>query len=189
MMGEKAATNEVINQLVNVLEDQSENVRWSASETLGMMGGKAATNEVIGKFLVLMKSDTDLTFGYTVKAVHKILNSSGVIRQLDPKIMAELCFWEGGSLWLENIPAEHLLEIFLTTKNSDWLCVVARVTLVKGVAVTAMEYKALVYVEKESLELVFPNLELRQQLIEALTNQAKELHLFFEMPSEDGDHS
>jgi hypothetical protein len=51
MIGQKAATNEVISKLVNALGDESGDVRWYACKALGEMGEKAATNEVITKLL------------------------------------------------------------------------------------------------------------------------------------------
>jgi hypothetical protein len=84
---------------------------------------------------------------------------------------------------------EYLLDVFFTKKNPDWLSVVTRLTLMKGVAVTVTEDKAVVYGEKEPLELVFPSVELRLQLIEAFTNQGKELHLIFDGLLEVGDQS
>ena len=59
-MGEKAATNEVINKLASAVEDQDETVRGNACKSLGQMGEKAATNEVINK-LVSALEDRDKT--------------------------------------------------------------------------------------------------------------------------------
>ncbi|CAF1559758.1 unnamed protein product [Didymodactylos carnosus] len=50
-MGEKAATNEVIDRLVNALGDKDEDVRNGACEALGNMGEKSATNGVIDRLV------------------------------------------------------------------------------------------------------------------------------------------
>jgi HEAT repeat protein len=57
-MGEKAATNEVINRLLLILGDADDAVRSSVCQALGEMGEKAATNEVINRLLLLL-GDTD----------------------------------------------------------------------------------------------------------------------------------
>ncbi|CAF4192234.1 unnamed protein product, partial [Rotaria sordida] len=57
-MGEKAATNEVINRLVSALGDENSDVRSSVCDALGEMGEKAATSEVINR-LVCTLGDED----------------------------------------------------------------------------------------------------------------------------------
>jgi hypothetical protein len=150
-----------------------------------MLGEKAATNEVISKFVVLMNSATFYSFRLPI-TVAKILNSLAVIRQLDPELILELCLLEEGIECLKNISTQDLLNLFFATKNSDWLSVLTAFTLLNGVAVTATENKIAVYNEKETLYSGFPSLELRQQLIDAFTNQAKRLHLFFDIAAEVG---
>jgi HEAT repeat protein len=58
-MGEKAATNEVINRLLLLLSDANHSVRSSACEALWNMGEKAATNEVINRLLILLGDTND----------------------------------------------------------------------------------------------------------------------------------
>jgi len=57
-MGEKAATNEVVNRLVILLGDTNYYVRWNACSALLKIAEKAATNEAINKVVVLL-GDTD----------------------------------------------------------------------------------------------------------------------------------
>jgi hypothetical protein len=57
MMGEKAATNEVISKLLSALGDKTEYVRWGASEALGEISEKAATNEVSSKLVSALGDD------------------------------------------------------------------------------------------------------------------------------------
>ena len=56
-MGEKAATDEVIEKLVSALGDQNVWVRSSACEALCSMGEKAATNEVTEKLVSALGDD------------------------------------------------------------------------------------------------------------------------------------
>ncbi|CAF4242799.1 unnamed protein product, partial [Rotaria sordida] len=51
MMGDKAATSDVINRLVSALGDQGLDVRDSARYALGEMGEKAATSEMINRLM------------------------------------------------------------------------------------------------------------------------------------------
>jgi hypothetical protein len=53
-MGERAATNEVINRLLLLLGDTNAPVRRSAFKALGKMGERAANNEVINRLLRLL---------------------------------------------------------------------------------------------------------------------------------------
>jgi hypothetical protein len=57
-LGEKAATNEVINKLLHLLGSTNYSVRISACQALGEIGEKAETNEVINSLLALL-DDTD----------------------------------------------------------------------------------------------------------------------------------
>jgi hypothetical protein len=66
----------------------------------------------------------------------------------------------------------------------DWLPVVTQFTLLAGVAVTAAKDKLVIYGRKEPLELPIPNSDVRQQLVESFTDQAKRLYLAFESASE-----
>ncbi|CAF1117343.1 unnamed protein product [Adineta steineri] len=50
----KAATNEIIHRLINLLDDTNNEVRKRACYTLGRMGDKAATNEVIHRLIHLL---------------------------------------------------------------------------------------------------------------------------------------
>jgi HEAT repeat protein len=71
-MGEKAATNEVINKLVSALGDQSDHVRKYACSALGKMGEKAATNEVISKLASALGDKRDYVRIYACEALVKI---------------------------------------------------------------------------------------------------------------------
>jgi len=68
-MGEKAATNEVIEKLVSALEDKHYSVRYSACRALGKMGEKAATNEVIEKLVSALGDQDDTVRGSACKAL------------------------------------------------------------------------------------------------------------------------
>jgi hypothetical protein len=181
-MGEKAATNEVLNKVVSALGDESEDLRSTAINALGKMGEKAATNEVIGKLVVMMKSDNKNRWRF-VYAIEQILNSSYALRQLDLKIIVELWWLEENIDCLKNISVEDLLGVFSDNKDTDYMSMLAEFALFKGVAVTASKEKVVLYGEKEPSELVFGSLEFHQQLLEAFRNQRKRLQLFFEMTS------
>ncbi len=183
-MGEKAATNEVISKLVSALDDESERVRESACEALGKMGEKAATNEVISKLMVRINSDDLSILSKARSTISSILSSSVTITQLAPEIVSDICLWKYGSDCLRNVSEDQLINIFFTTKNPSWLAAMTQFTLLKGAAVTAIEDKVVVYGSKEPLEILVPNLQLCRQLTEAFTDEAKRLHLYYEMPSE-----
>jgi HEAT repeat protein len=181
LMGEKAGTNEVIGKLVSALGDERNYVRVSACQALGKMGEKAGTNEVISKLVAVMNSDDRLFFNEYANAVKNILSSIAIVRQLDPKLIVDLCLSEAGLYCLENVPVDELIDIFLTTKIVGLLSRISVFMLRQGAAMTTTEDKLVLYDRKEPSERAVSSLELRQQLIEAFTNQAKRLHLDYQL--------
>jgi hypothetical protein len=184
-MGEKAATNEVITKLVSALGDQNDDVRGNACEALVKMGEKAATNEVISQLVVVMNTCSSyVSWEAAQGAVENILSSSAVIKHLDTKTVADLCLCRGASNCLKNISEDELINVYLTTKNLNWLPAVIQLTLLKGAAVTATEKKIVLYGKTEPAELPIPDSVLRQQLIDAFLEHRKRLHPSFEMSIE-----
>jgi hypothetical protein len=57
-MGEKAATNNVINGLVTALGDENDHVRRTACEALGKIGEKAPTNDVINGLVTVLRDES-----------------------------------------------------------------------------------------------------------------------------------
>jgi hypothetical protein len=178
-MGEKAATNEVISKLVRALGDQSESVRENACDALGKMGEKAATNEVMNKLIFLTNDERYFVHTEAANAIKNILSSSAILAQLDPKLISDLCLSEFGFDCLSNVSLDQLIDSLLTTRKPEWLSVVTLFTILYGFAVTDTEGKFVVYDRKEPSHLFAPTLELRQQLIQAFTHQAKRWHLDF----------
>jgi HEAT repeat protein len=171
----------VISKLVSALENESEYIRGNACKALVKMAEKAATNEVINKLVVLVNSDTYPVSYDAANAIGNILNSSAVLAQLVPKIVSDLCMCEKGSNWLKNVTEDELIAIFFTTQDPDWLPAVTQFVILKAAAVIAAEDKVVVYGRKEPFQLTIPNFQLRQQLIQAFTDEAKRLHLYLEM--------
>jgi hypothetical protein len=85
---------------------------------------------------------------------------------------------------LKNISEDELINVYLITKNLNWLPAVIQLSLRKGTAVTATENKIVLYGKTEPAELPIPDSLLRQQLIDAFLEQRKRLHLSFEMTIE-----
>jgi HEAT repeat protein len=166
-IGGKAATNEVITKLVSATGHESDHVRGNACKALGKIGEKAATNEVITKLVLLMNKDNGYASSRAAEAVGNILSSSAVIKQLTPKIVADLCVWRYASICLEHVSEDELINICQTTKNPHWLSAVTQLTLLRGTAVTANENGVLLYGKIEPVELLIPNSRLRQRLIQA----------------------
>jgi HEAT repeat protein len=186
-MGEKTAATEVISKLVNALGDGSEDVRAIACNALGEMGEKAATTEVISKLFVLVKEECAVSYE-AADAMGNMMSSSVLIAQFEPQTILDLCLSKHGSRCLKNVSVNELVDIFFSTKRPEWLSLVTHLMLLQGAALRATKNKLLMYDRKEPFELSVPSIELGQQLIDALTDQAKRLHLFSEMKSEVGRH-
>jgi hypothetical protein len=179
-MGEKAATNEVISKLASALGDESRDVRWSACEALEEMGEKAATNEVISKLAIII-NDGYAGSNIVVEAVGNILSSSAMIKQLDPNIFRDLGLSEYASTHFRNVSEDEIIKFSFNIGNPDCLPAVANILLVKGVAVTAIEDKVVVYCSKEPIELSVPIGDFTEKLIKTFTDQRNRLHLYFNM--------
>jgi HEAT repeat protein len=185
-IGKKAATNEVLTKLVSALEDKSYGVRVSACEALGKIGYKAVTNEVITELVWLMNNESDFVTFDVVEAVGNILSSSAMIKQLTPKMVADLCESRHASVGFKHVSEDELINIYQTTENPDWLSAVTHFTLLRGTAVTAIENRVVVYGKTEPAQLRIPNSQLRQRLIEAFVNERKRLHLSAEISIKAG---
>jgi HEAT repeat protein len=178
-IGEKAATNEVITKLVSALGDESDYVRGNACEALGKIGKKAVTNEVITKLVLVMNNYSAFAASDgAAEAVRNILSSSAVMKQLTPKIAADLCACRYAFGCLKHVSEDELINTYQTTKNPDWLCAVTQFMRLRGAAITATENGVLLYGKTEPTELLIVNAELRQRLIEAFRTEREGLHLF-----------
>jgi HEAT repeat protein len=185
-IGKKAATDEVITKLVSALEDESDHVRVGACIALGMIGEKAVTNKVITNLVLLINNAGNFVFFDVVEAVENILSSSAMIKQLTPKMVADLCGSRDASVCFKHVSEDELINIYQTTENPDWLSAVTRFALLRGTAVTATENRVVLYGKTESAQLRIPNSQLRQRLIEAFINERKRLHLSAEISVEGG---
>jgi hypothetical protein len=146
---------------------------------------KAATNEVITTIMTKCNIDGRLTYE-AADVIDDILSSSTSISALDPTLILQIFSWRRELKCLKNILMDELIRKFVDTKNPDWLPVVAYITLESGAALVITEDTVLVYDKREPVVLHISNLKLRQELIGVLTNQAKQLHLSFEIPSNVG---
>jgi HEAT repeat protein len=179
---EKVATNEVITKLVSALEDESEDVRSSACKGLTKMGEKAATNQVITNIMTVHDIDGRLS-SEAAGAIDGILSSSTSIIGFDPTLILQICWWNRELKCVKNILTDESIIKFFDTRNPDWLPLVAYITLETGAALVITEDTVMVYDKREPVVLHISDLKLRQELIGVLTNQAKQLHLCFEIPS------
>jgi hypothetical protein len=91
-MGEKAATNEVINGLVSALRDTDSDVRGNACVALRSMGEKAAANEVIlGLTIALEDTDSRVRIRAcgALKSIGEKAGSFEIIRELLRMVTAD----------------------------------------------------------------------------------------------------
>ena len=96
--------------------------------------------------------------------------------------MSELCLRGFVFNGLKNASMGEVIRNVFDTENADWLLVMIRITHQKGAAVSITENTLVVYDNREPLALPIPSLELRQKLLEAFTDQVKQLRLSFEIP-------
>ena len=178
-IGEKAATDEVIDKLVNALRDVSEHVREKACYALGEMCEKSARKEVLENLVNLIINDVDFVYRRASDTLKKICRSDILGKQLDSKLISDLCLSERGLECLESISIEELIISFFTTKKRECLTMISRIMLLRDVAVTVMESKLTIYGWEKSSQLHIPNKVLGRQLVEASRDQIRRLHLDF----------
>ncbi len=175
-MGEIAATNEVMSTLINALGDVSGYVRNNACEALGNIGVKRATNKIVSDLIFVVNNDHYVVSHKAAETVSNIVTSSFVLK-LDSQLISDLCLSKHGSICSKNVSVEQLIDICFTTNKSECLSVVYLFALVQRIAVIVDKNKLVIYGTKEPTEIVMPNLELGQQLIEVSIAEAKRLHL------------
>ncbi len=174
---EKVVMTKVIGKIVNAMVDEDSNVSTNACLVLQKMSEKITTSEIISKLIIPLNGNNLNVSHNAAELIGNSLNSSGMISELGPSKILELCLPKFGSVCLKNVSEEQLIQLFLADKISDWLPAIMKLTLVRETAVTASEEKIVVYGRKEPLELPISGLE-RQQLVEAFRDQGKNLHLF-----------
>jgi hypothetical protein len=148
------------------------------------MGEKVATNEIIEKVIRIMNDDNFALNRTIINAAENFLSTPSVIKQLSPNIVEDLCLSTDAYMWLKNTSEYMLIDVFVTTQNSNWLPAVSKLALSKMVAVTVAENKVVLYDKTEPVEISFPNPELRQRFIEAFLNQRARLRLCPKIPPE-----
>ncbi|CAF1390878.1 unnamed protein product [Didymodactylos carnosus] len=100
-MGQKAATNEVINKLLSLLDHTNVGVRMSACDILGEIGERAATDEVINKLLILLDDRDDSVISKACYALakmgekamsHEVINRLSILLDdRDPVVRRHAC--------------------------------------------------------------------------------------------------
>jgi hypothetical protein len=170
-LGEKAASNEVINGLLRLLGYTNDRVRNSACEALWKCGKIAEINKVSA---ILLDAEWDNEF----RMMDIVGESSGKVFDLLP------CTWNleediaknengshSGNCWFrENSFPDEFIRVFLRTKRSFWLPVITSLSIGKGYGITVMENTVVVYGSKEPVELPFSDEELGQRLQNHLLN-------------------
>ncbi|CAF1467970.1 unnamed protein product [Didymodactylos carnosus] len=182
-IGGTAARDEMIVKLVSALGDENDNVSESALYAIGKMGKKAATNEVITNLMGMRCKDGTLAC-QVPDAIDNILSSSTSIMKLDPKLILQLSWRKSELICLKNVLMDELIVKFFDTQSRDWLPLVADIALQKGAALLMTNGAVMVYDKKEPVVVHVSNLELHQELIGVLTNQAIQMHLSFGIESE-----
>ena len=177
-IGKIAAKNVIINKLVTALTNENESVQKSACYALERMGEKAAINEVINKLIILLKGiDFNEWYSSNIStALEKILTSLNVITQLNPETILPLCSNLHSTRILQNIYANQMIKFVLDNNADNWISVVVQFTLLFGVAVAVADNTVIVYDRQEPITLSIPSIKLRDQLVAALTDQARRLH-------------
>ena len=130
----KQHTNEVINRLLLLLGDTNDRVRSSACNALEKMGEKAAISKVVG---VLSDARWDDEFGMrgiVGKRSGKLFDWLPCMPNLEGDIDKKKNTWHGSNCWfLRNRFPEEFIRVFLHTKRSFWLPIIARLSIRKGI--------------------------------------------------------
>jgi hypothetical protein len=162
---------------MTVLGDENGEVRWCACEALWQMDVKEATNDIINELLDSLSSKDYFFRQNAVETLKETLFSFSTWTQLPSNTVLKLFEnIKNGKLGdLRTVPPDEFMKVFLHTKNTLWLPVVAIVALLQGNAVIITDNTIVVYGNKEPVQVPIPNEELRRQLVEAFVHQTEEL--------------
>lgn len=185
----KTATAEWIDQLVRNLENQSEVVKEYVCDGLAEIGKNSKDDEVIIKLVTIVNSNR-LKPEQSAEILKHISSSHITIKNVDPRIVKELCRTEHNALnCFKDVLETNLIKQLLETKDPNWLPVVTQLVLFKGIAIVPSESKLIVYGKAEPCELHIDGRDSCKPLIEALTKQAKQLQLFLEIERKKSSRS
>ena len=158
-IGEKAATNEVINGLVKALNDEHEYVRRGACEALAAIGEKAATNEVInGLVSVLCVGEDYVNDGTVTRAFEKALCSYSALKTLDSNMISKIdaCVRRYWSISLASVPPQQFIKLYMDTKEKTWLSLARYVALLHGSAVTVLQNDNIIVIHAADGDIKVP---------------------------------
>jgi len=82
-----------------------------------------------------------------------------------------------GSICFKHLSFEKVIDICFKDNKLKYLSVLYLLALLHGIAVTVHQNKLVIYNAKEPFEIVLPNVDLGQQLIDAFRIEAEELHI------------
>jgi hypothetical protein len=170
-MGEKAATNEVVNKLVLLLGDRDYSVRRSACEFLGKMGEKIGISKVLG-LLLDARWDDDFGMNDIVdERTGKIVGLFPCMPNLEEDIDKEENRYHYLECWFKKNPfPEEFIKVFLHTKRSFWLPIIARLGIDQECGITVTENIVVVYGSNEPVKLPCSDGEVGQRLRDYLFN-------------------
>ncbi|CAF3321366.1 unnamed protein product [Rotaria socialis] len=176
-LGEKVPTDDVVNGLVIALGVDSISVREAASEALGKMVENVTTDDVINGLLSAGRRVIGYSRAY--QTLEKILLSSTMLARLSSDTVLKLYqSMKDDQLGnLRTIPADKFMKVFLHTRNTAWLSVVAIFALLQGNTVTVIGDTFVLYGTEEPLQVFVHDAEaeLRKELVEAFIHQTDEL--------------
>ncbi|CAF3591342.1 unnamed protein product [Rotaria socialis] len=176
-LGEKVPTDDVVNGLVIALGVDSMSVREAASEALGKMIENVTTDDVINGLLSAGRRVIGYSRAY--QTLEKILLSSTMLARLSSDTVLKLYqSMKDDQLGnLRTIPADKFMKVFLHTRNTAWLSVVAIFALLQGNTVTVIGDTFVLYGTEEPLQVFVHDAEaeLRKELVEAFIHQTDEL--------------
>jgi hypothetical protein len=182
-MGVKETRNVWISKIVSALGDESDDVKRNGVGVVWRIGEKAWTTEVVSELLVIIKGRHVNPWDEAAEIVKNILSSSLMNTQLGPRIPSDLCLCIDGFYCFEKVSEDQLIDCIFTAENPDFT-VFSQFAFWKQVGVTVTEDEVVLYGENEPLKQRIVSLQRRYELIKAFSDQAKRLHLYFDMPSE-----
>jgi hypothetical protein len=168
-MGEKAATNEVINRLVSALGDKDWFVGRSACDALGAMGAKAEMSEVIDRVLSALQRFSVESMVDSEIILRNVLSLlSGATACLDKEFEPAAAVGPSKSYnQLLSVASHRLMKAYMDTDPSRWLPVVIFAVLRNGSAVSVIENTVWVYNREEIVKIPLTNQELLDKLRKA----------------------
>lgn len=187
LMGEKAATNAVINRLVIALRNENASVILRAGEALCSMGKQAATSEIIHRLLEGLQNSRDwmrFCFSETVGTLMKHALTINTAHKLSAE-ESQKFFQVNSAISSDGINSVEALKRWAQGEGRVWGQIGCLAGLIEGIAITCCSNTIVIYDNDEPKCLELIDIDMVEELMHIFNEQdGNALRSFFRIAFE-----